>query len=298
MCESFTMLGSELPLSWLRRDIDCPSLTVRSLPISRLRWVAYADLPLRYSFEQFYSDWLEQMPGALIRGCGPTLASFLARQGWATARVGVEALIDLDGEGMQRRAVLKMVKQARRYGAAREVLWDEESVQQLQAFAARVRHRAVPQLRHLFRTEFMPGTRLFVFDREDGGWQGAILISAPHPTAAVTELMLRMPDAPGGVIESLFTFAGARLRSEGVRQFSMNEAPFHHMDHDLRPFEHLISAAGRGLRRSYNAEGLLRFKAKFAPRWQPVYVCARPWLSPLVLADLFAASGCLRLTMS
>ncbi|NNJ13178.1 DUF2156 domain-containing protein [Chloroflexales bacterium ZM16-3] len=292
-----SLVGPDLPLSWARGGVDQPALTVRQLPISRLSWVAYADLPACYSFEQLYDDWLQDMPGAMIRGCGPALASFLSQRGWATARAGVEALVDLDGDGMRRRAVTKMVKQARRHGAAREIIWSEGGATQLRAFAARARYGGRPQLHDLFRTEFVPGTRLFIFDHEDGVWQGAILISSPSPTAAVTELMLRAPDAPGGVMESLFAFAGAQLREEGVRRLSLNEAPFHHIDGDLRPGERLISAVGQSMRYVYNAEGLLRFKAKFAPQWRPVYLCARPRLSLLVLAELFVASGCLRLAI-
>nr|WP_255604402.1 phosphatidylglycerol lysyltransferase domain-containing protein [Oscillochloris sp. ZM17-4] len=293
-----SLVGPELPLSWARGGVDAPALTVRRLPLSRLSWVAYADLPACYSFEQLYGDWLADLPGAMIRGCGPALAGFLSRQGWATARAGVEALVDLDGEGMRRRAVTKMVKQARRHGAAREIPWSQEGARLLRAFAARARYGGRPQLHDLFRSEFVPGTRLFVFDRDDGAWQGAILISSPSPMAAVTELMLRAPDAPGGVMESLFVFAGAQLREEGVRRLSLNEAPFYHLDDsDLRPGERLISAVGQSLRYVYNAEGLLRFKAKFAPQWRPVYLCARPRLSLLVLAELFAASGCLRLAL-
>lgn len=292
-----TAVGPELPLSWARGGVSRPALTVHQLPISRLSWVAYADLPSGYSFEQLYDEHLSQMPGALIRGCGPALASFLEGQGWVTARVGMEAVVDLAGEGMRRRAVVKMVKQARRHGAAREIAWSPAAAEALQSFAARARYGGRPQLRDLFRTEFVPGTRLFVFDRDDGAWQGAILISSPNCATAVTELMLRSPEAPGGVMESLFSYAGERLRAEGVRQLSLNEAPFYHLDDNLRPGERLISAIGRQLRYVYNSEGLMRFKAKFAPQWRPAYLCARPNLSLLVLAELFAASGCLRLAI-
>ncbi|NTV63990.1 MAG: DUF2156 domain-containing protein [Oscillochloris sp.] len=291
------LVGCDLPLSWARGSADPPQLAIRQLPLSRLHWVAQADLPFGWSFERVYHEHLTTLSGALIRGCSPSLAGFLQHHGWEVARVGMEAIVDLEGEGLQRRSVVKMVKQARHHGAAREVAWSTQAAAQLREFAARARYAGRPQLRDLFRNEFTPGTRLFVFDREDDRWQGAILLSVANRSTVVTELMLRLPEAPGGVMESLFACAGARLRTEGVRQLSLNEAPFFHLGEGLRPNEWLISAVGRQMGGAYNAVGLQRFKAKFAPHWRPVYLCARPRLSLLALTDLFAASGCLRLTL-
>jgi lysylphosphatidylglycerol synthetase-like protein (DUF2156 family) len=134
-----------------------------------------------------------------------------------------------------------------------------------------------------------------VFTGLDGCRRGALLISQPDRQSAVTELMLRRPDAPGGVMETLFSVAAEQLRVEGVRTLSLNEVPFQFQSARQSGWERLINAGALVLHGAYNTEGLRRFKAKFAPQWRPAYLCATPGLSLKLLIDLFAVSGCLQL---
>ncbi len=291
--------GPALPLSWARSAVAEPQFQHVYLPFSRTTWLAHADLPPELTFAQIYYDQLLDWPGGLLlRGCSPELAAWLAARGWATARVGIEGRIDLFGSSLQRRSVQKMVHAARRHGTVHELPWSDGAAQQLNVLAYHARVAARPQLRYLFRHTFTPGMRCFAFVAPGGAWHGAVLCSMPQPDLAVTELMLRRPHAPGGVIESLIAYAGAQLGSEGVRWLSLNEVPFHHQSADLTPIEQMISLAGRQLHSVYNAAGLLRFKAKFHPSWRPVYLCARPRLSLTALVDLFTASGCAELWLS
>lgn len=291
--------GPALPLSWARMPIAEPQFQRVVLPLSRITWLAHADLPVGVTFAQVYQRRLRDWPsGLLLRGCSPELAVWLAARGWATARVGIEGRIDLAGTAFQRRSVQKMVHAARRHGVVCEVPWSVDAAARLDTLAMYTRAAARPQLRNLFRQRFTPGTRCFAFIGAGGQWYGALLLSLPSPDLAVTELMLRLPHTPGGVIESLFAHVGGQLHTEAVRWLSLNEVPFHHQSADLTPTERLISLAGRRLHSVYNASGLLRFKAKFQPIWRPVYLCARPRLSLTALADLFLESGCAELWFS
>ncbi|MEF3275435.1 MAG: DUF2156 domain-containing protein [Chloroflexus sp.] len=283
----------ELPLSWTRAHLKRPRVQQVRLPLSRLTWIAYATLPVGYDLLQLAAEQPDDR--LLLRGCPAGLAHRLARTGWETIRVGIEGLIDLNSDGLHRRAVRKMARAAARFGNVCEIPWNPTTVARLRRLAQEARYGQRPQLRYLFRTTFEPETRLFVFVDQADYWQGALLLTQPSATTAVTELMLRRPQAPAGVMEALFTAAGTQLKAEGCRILSLNEVPFHHLDHNLRPLERLITLVGRQLASVYNATGLYRFKAKFAPLWRPVYLCAQPRLPLLALADLFTVSGCLEL---
>jgi len=286
----------ELPLSWARATVARPELTSMRLPLSGATWVTWGTLPVAYTFEQVVVADLAGLPGGFVlRGCGPKVAHFLAYGGCQIARAGLEAVLDLHGDSLTRRAVTKMVKQARRHGAVYELPWSAANVGQLRAFMPTAWPTTRPALRHLFRGEFSASTRCFIFASPAGAWRGVLLLSTPHPQTAVVELMVRAHDAPGGVMESLISAVGTTLRAEGVHTLSLNEVPFHHLDDRLSLAERLIATVGRGLLNAYHTEGLLRFKAKFAPTWRPVYLCASRRLSLALLTDLFTASGCLQL---
>ncbi|MCX7859346.1 MAG: DUF2156 domain-containing protein [Chloroflexus sp.] len=289
--------SDELPLSWTRAALAVPRVQRVRLPLSGLTWLAYATVPANNDCRAFpYED--DHRARVLLRGCPVGLAQRLARAGWETIRVGIEGVIDLTGENLHRRAVRKMARAAARFGRVSEIPWSPTAVARLRGLAREARHGQRPQLRFLFRTIFEPETRLFVFIDNDGLWQGAVLLTQPSPSVAVTELMLRRPHAPSGIMEAIFAAAGAQLRAEGCQTLSLNEVPFRHLDHNLRPLERLITLAGRQMAGVYDADGLYRFKAKFAPHWRPVYLCARPRLPLLALVDLFTVSGCLELAAS
>ncbi len=289
--------SDELPLSWTRAVLTAPRVQRVRLPLSGFTWLAYATMPANGHFSAFHHEH-DQHARLLLRGCPAGLAQRLARAGWETVRVGIEGVIDLTGESLHRRTVRKMARAAARFGSVYEIPWSPTAVARLRWLAREARHGQRPQLRYLFRATFEPETRLFVFIDRDGDWQGAVLLTQPSPTAAVTELMLRRPHAPAGVMEAIFATAGHQLRSEGCQTLSLNEAPFRHLEPHLRPLEWLITLAGRQMAAVYDADGLYRFKAKFAPHWRPVYLCARPCLPLLALVDLFTVSGCLELAAS
>jgi lysylphosphatidylglycerol synthetase-like protein (DUF2156 family) len=287
----------ELPLSWTRTHLTRPRWQAIKLPLSGLTWLAYATLPSTFTLTHLQREYFADS-GLLLRGCSLNVASKLAAAGWETIRVGIEGIIDLSSDSLSRRSIRKMTRAALRFGSVIEVPWNPAAVARLRWLAREARYGARPQLRYLFRTVFEPETRLFVFVDTADEWQGALLLTQPTPTTAVTELMLRRVTAPSGIMEALFTTAGQHLYAEGCRTFSLNEVPFYHLEQDLRPLERLVTLVGRQMTAVYNAHGLYRFKAKFADFWRPVYLCARPRLSIRALVDLFTVSGCLELAAS
>ena len=286
----------DVPLSWHRTENPRPQFRTVALPLSGMTWVAYADLPHDYDLARCFRSDLEPLPGGfLIRGCSPELTQFFAARGCETLRDGVEAVLDLQTRWWERRSVRRMAAVAQRSGVVREVPWSETAMQRLRCFADESRYGELPQLRYLFRSQFEPGMRLFVFSAPHGAWYAALLLAPPHATTAVAEMMVRARNAPPGVMEGLFTAVGRQLQQEGMRWLSLNEVPFHHFAADLGLKERAVGLIGRSIRWAYNAAGLLSFKAKFAPQWRSVAICGYPRLPLTALADMFIASGCMDL---
>ena len=85
------------------------------------------------------------------------------------------------------------------------------------------------------------------------------------------DLMRRRPDAPNGVMETLFVGLIDRFRGEGKKGMNLGLAPLSGIEGN--------SLAERALRRLYergglafNYGGLRRYKEKWQPRWEPRYL--------------------------
>ncbi|NTU50690.1 MAG: DUF2156 domain-containing protein, partial [Desulfobulbaceae bacterium] len=80
------------------------------------------------------------------------------------------------------------------------------------------------------------------------------------------------------------------LRDEGLSEWSLSEVPFYHLMQvpleRLSPKEQLMVSVAQLWKSAYNFDGLYRFKNKFAPEWRPVYLCAKPGISLLILTEL------------
>lgn len=117
-----------------------------------------------------------------------------------------------------------------------------------------------------------------------------VLASADRHELSI-DLMRHRSEAPGGIMDYLFTelmLWGAR---EGYREFNLGMAPLSGLEfHPLAPLWHrlgtLIFQHGEHF---YNFEGLRAYKNKFAPVWRPKYLAAPSGLSlPAVLLDVAA----------
>lgn len=109
-----------------------------------------------------------------------------------------------------------------------------------------------------------------------------------EPAAAVTlipgwsgrgwgvDVMARHPDAPPGAMDLLLADLAVRLGEEGAEHLSLGACP---MQVDVGPGPHrALRRVFRYLHdsrlgnRLFRFAGLSHFKAKFAPRWEPVYM--------------------------
>ena len=286
----------DLPLSWARSEVDVPRLRMLRLSLSRKVWIPCADVPKTWSFSRIFNELLKPMPhGFLLQGCNPNLARFLMVQGGQVAQVGIEAVLPLAGK--EKGSLVELARRGGRWGQVIELSPHETHRRQMAALWEQTAHGRKPQLQCAFRTDFDAHVRGFALEGEDGRWWGALTLSLMKPGYWHTELLLRRQDAPVGVMEALILAVKARLRDEGARWLSLGTVPFVEMADAVPgvrcrwPWEaacrgRAIAWIGRRLRFSFEYQGLYRFKQKFQPQWQPLYLCGWPDLPWRILPDL------------
>ncbi len=295
-----------LPLSWLKCGIAYPTFKSVRLPLSGLTWIHSAEIPFELSFEEIYAELVERFgEGILIRGCRSEIARFLTGRGFAALRTGAEALIDLRSDTRAHSLVKGLSRRGKRWGRVEEVPFTEACAERFFRLRSASAHGGKPQLRYLYRSVPDPLTRCFVYRTPGDRWLGAVTISASSELGAHTEMILRDRDAPPGVMETLFLEIMDTFKEEGFKEFSLGEVPFvsHRFHADAAPpygryiKERLLFGTGYLLKYAYNFENLFRFKNKFRPEWEPVYICA-PKISWTALADMFVETGFYALSRS
>jgi phosphatidylglycerol lysyltransferase len=103
------------------------------------------------------------------------------------------------------------------------------------------------------------------------------------------DLMRHAADVPHGIMEYLFFELMLWGKEQGYGRFSLGMVPLAGLER--RRLAPLWSQAGAFLFRHgehfYNFQGLLRFKAQFAPLWEPRYLAAPGGFAlPRVLGDV------------
>jgi phosphatidylglycerol lysyltransferase len=103
------------------------------------------------------------------------------------------------------------------------------------------------------------------------------------------DLMRHVGDAPHSIMEFLFLELMLWGKEQGYRHFSLGPVPLAGLER--RRLAPLWTQAGAFLFRYgehfYNFQGLLRFKAKFEPVWEPRYLAAPGGFAlPRVLRDV------------
>jgi len=285
-----------IPLSWLRSDTPHPRFKSVRLPLSGLRWIHSAEIPGSFTFEEVYDELAERFgDGILIRGCRAEIAGFLVNRGFGAVRTGAEALVDLDSNAGIPSAAKYISRRGLRWGMVEEIPCTEEFSERVSRFWSVSSHGSKPRLRYLFHPAFDPRTRCFVFRTPEDRWLGAVTVSMTSALGAHTEMILRAEDAPTGVMDALFVEIMDVLRKEGMQELSLGEVPFVACGNTASPSgqyfkEKFLFGMGYLFRYAYNSTSLFRFKNKFRPRWEPVYICA-PKVTLTALADIFVESG-------
>lgn len=285
-----------LPLSWIRIDSIRPFYRDIPLPVSRVRWITYADIPHSYSLQIMYDDLLHTYPdGFVFRGCTPAIASYCLKRHCSVIRTGVEAVLDLRKDPRVRKTVAGSLTRGKRYGVVEEIFLNDHNLRRFEQFRLETQHAAKPQLMHLFRQEPHHGCRVFVFRAFSGKWYAAVTLSSRGRHEFHTELMLRHRDAPGDIMECLISGIQTVLLHEGYREWSLGEVPFMIPDQvsgePLSSLEQFMIFTASSCRYAYDYESLYRFKDKFSPVWRPVMLCTSRTPSVMMLAELAFSMG-------
>ncbi len=291
-----------LPLSWARSNTADPVFNLVKLPFSSPDWIPTAEIPHHYSFDQVYREYLGSLPnGFVLQSCSLPLRDYLIQQGCQVAAMGAEAILDLPWRG--KRSVRELARRGRRHGTVHEIEFSSKHQIKLAQLINDSASRQGVQLRHTERSEFDDSTRCFIFETAEQKWMGAITLSTLAPNYVHTELLLRHREAPVGIMEAIITAIAHQLVLEGVQHLSLgavtplpaaeSEPIFaaHRHSNELWTRSQLAFRLGRALRFAFDAEGLWRFKNKFSPRWEPLYLCASPGLSWATVAGLIQATG-------
>ncbi len=267
-----------LPLSWIRHDDS--SLDFINIPIhKKCEWISLAKVSDRID-SQTVLDYIghNSTEYSFVRGCNYEIKKYLKNKGFASVYVGKEAVLEFDKNHFEKKSLSALVKRGNRQGKVVELDYNEENKKKIEDFKLRSAHGNEPQLLHLYYSSFVPNTRMFVFESHNGRWLGAIQISINSNKKLHTELLLREKNAPVGIMESLIYHVFEVLKKEGFKEWSLGEVPFVKNPNYSSPFSKsfLVNLAGRMIKFAYNYEGLYNFKNKFNPRWDDIYLCAKP----------------------
>lgn len=224
--------------------------------------------------------------------------------GFATLQVGVEAWIDLADfhlRGKRWAHVRQMRNRAEKRGVHVEETapgpWDDAMRAVWRAWVAAKRPRW--GLRWLTGTPGLDrplGRRYFVAHAQGRLQAFCTLLPGPAGTWSV-DVLCRAPGAVPGSMERLLVHACQTVRDEGARAINLGPCPLAHSDE--APPRGLLGAVFRWAWASklggqlFGFRRLHAFKAKFNPRWEPVYLGAAPrmgWVELYSAARVWALS--------
>lgn len=258
-----------LPLSW--------SITKNKKSNSKiidkwnLRWHA-----LNFSPSSDYRIYYDQISNhnyeTIIRGCNSELEKKLSNYGFSSIQIGMEAVLKTSYDHFNKKSLKELVKRGQRHGIIEKIKYSEENKIKLNEFKNITSHSKEPQLKNLFQTEFSKDNFLYIF-KNNNNWLGAILISKNSKKKLHTELILRRPNAPIGIMEALIRHVFIESKNNGWKELSLGEVPFviDRNSFSLRSFA--VKGAGKIINFAYNHKGLYNFKNKFQPNWEKLYIC-------------------------
>jgi len=269
---------STLPLSWIRHDNY--SLDFVNVPIhKKCEWISLAKIS-KHTSPHLVFDYIEQHSRkySIIRGCNSQIKSYLKDKGFGSIYIGKEAVLQFDKNHFAKKSLRELIKRGLKHGRVEELEYNATNRNKIEEFKKYSAHGNEPQLANLYFSSFVPDTRMFVFRGNDGNWLGAIQISVNSGNKLHTELLLRKKDAPVGIMEALVSGVFSELKKENFREWSLGEVPFLRSKQHAPFFTHayFINLTGRLIKFAYNYEGLYNFKNKFSPRWDDVFLCAKP----------------------
>ena len=132
-----------------------------------------------------------------------------------------------------------------------------------------------------------------VVDSEGNPVAFANIIPGYRLSQGVIDLMRRLPEAPGGVMELLFVSLSEYFKNKGLNGLNLGLAPLAGLG---APGSPPIEKAARLFYEHFNAfysfKGVRQFKEKFNPRWEPRYLAyPASWLLPKVALAIVRANA-------
>jgi Phosphatidylglycerol lysyltransferase, C-terminal len=232
-----------------------------------------------------------------ISGCNPDFAKQFSENNFKIYRAAKEAVLKTDVNHFNKKSIIELIRYGERNGLTKEVGFTLENKIKLELFKPECSHGKEPQLKYFFNDQFLHGTRLFVFIDKSDNWAGAILTAKINKSHVRTDLLLRRKDAPKGVMELLIYTIFNKLKSEGVKSWSLGDVPYVIYNSKILSKEFIINFVGRSLRFAYNYLGLYNFKNKFNPEWYDSYICTNSPCPLFFLTKITLVSNLIKLIL-
>jgi lysyl-tRNA synthetase class 2 len=240
-----------------------------------------------------------------VVGASEEFAALARRAGLRRIYLGDEAILDtgpMDLGGRSMKSLRKAVNRVERngYSATAHAVGalDRATLEALHGVSARWRdgapERGFSMAHDALADELLPEALVVLARDADGEVRGFLHFVPVFGRAAMSlAFMRRDRDTPNGVTDFLVVAAARLLGERGIEEFSLNfatagrwlRAPANLMERELARVLRLAD-------RWFQIERLLRFTAKFEPRWQPRYMLVgSPWQLPRVAMAAMWAEG-------
>jgi len=286
----------DLPLSWTRSKTNSVDKDSFRLKMNNVHWISLARIPENQNFKQTISRLQKEYPhGIILRGCPPSIARQLRKRKFEVLPIGQEAIIDLNTSVFNTRSLRQSARSGNRHNSIHKVELNTKNNQRLKQLKKASPHGKKPQLKNLFIDTFNSFTECFVAENKNG-WNAAITFSRVNRYKIQAELLIRKTDAASGTMEALLEHVLQYLKSKGYLLFSLGEVPFEFnspMEQSIK--SRILCRVGRTMHFAYNSATLFKFKNKFSPHWQTVYLCGYPKISLLSLIEMGIRTNYLKL---
>ena len=227
--------------------------------------------------------------------------------------LGDEALLDtgeMDLRGGAHKSLRKAVGRLQRHGYRAVLLrvdeLDADRRAQMEALSARWRQgapeRGFSMAHDALVDELLPDALVLLGLDADGRLRGFLHFVPVFGRSAVSlGFMRRDRDTPNGLNDFLVVEAARLLGERGVREFSLNFSTCGRwLREPANALERVLARVLRVADRWFQIERLLRFNAKFSPRWLPRYLLFEgvPQLPMVALGALWAEGQLPRLRLA
>lgn len=234
-------------------------------------------------------------------GASPSLVTVYRQAGFRSLYLGDEAIVDTRSFTLEGRSIRKVRQSVSRAEAAgyRAVLLDHErlderTIEELEYVSERWRcgapERGFSMAMDSLRGGHQAGTAIVAAKDGDGRIRAFIHFVPVYGRPAMSlSFMRRDHNTPNGLMEFVVVRAIQLLGDRGVEEVSLNFAAFARWL--SAPAGRVERALGRAVSLAnpyFQIESLLRFNAKFGPRWEPRYLVyeRRRWLPRIGLAAM------------